>query len=137
MWGDDMKNRWVVMDGTNKDECIALMDSKNLLKVVVNGKDVQTKSVFMNRIGTTLQFPTDCGGKFSRFADWIRDLRWLPSELGVCIWITGFKDLLKEDEKSKRIIEELFKKDVLPFWETEVLKNVKGGKPREFYVIVS
>ena len=39
--------------------------------------------------------------------------------------------------KSKGIIEEIFKDEVLPFWETEVVKNVKGGKPREFYIITS
>lgn len=113
------------------------MARDNLIKVVIDGTKLQTKLMFMEQIETALSFPTGCAGMFSRFEDWIRDLSWLPAEKGVCIWITDYEDFLKEDVRNKGIFEEVFKDDVLPFWETEVVKTVKGGKPREFYIITS
>ena len=132
-----MNNRWIMVNKENLKEGLDLMVRDDLVKMVVDGKRVQTKVSFMEQIEKGLEFPTGCAGKFSRFEDWIRDLSWLPKEKGVCIWITDYEDLLKKDAKSKGIIEEIFKEEVLPFWETEVVKNVKNGKPREFYVIVS
>lgn len=67
----------------------------------------------------------------------ICELSWLPREKGVCIWITDYAEFMKEDAKSKRIFEEIFKDEVLPFGETETEMTVKGGRPRGFYVISS
>ena len=109
----------------------------DLLKTVIDGSKIQTKDSFMEQVGKALHFPTTCAGKFARFEDWIRDLSWFPENIGVCIWITDYEEFLKEDENSKNIFEEIFKDEVLPFWEAEVMKTVKGGKPREFYVVTS
>ena len=132
-----MNNRWIVVEKKNLKEGLDLMARDDLLKVVIDGSAIQTKLSFMEQIETALQFPTECAGKFSRFEDWIRDLSWLPREKGVCIWITDYEDFLKEEVRNKGIIEEVLKGHVLPFWETEVVKTVKGGSPREFYIISS
>lgn len=132
-----MKNRWIEIDKNNMVEGLGLMARDDLLKVVIDGTKMQTKISLMEQIEKELCFPTRCEGMFSRFEDWIRDLSWLPAEKGICIWITDYVDFMKEDPRSKRIIEKIFKDEVLPFWETEVVKYVKGGRPREFYVIVS
>lgn len=132
-----MNNKWIVVERENLKEGLDLMARDNLIKVVIDGTKLQTKLMFMEQIETALSFPTGCAGMFSRFEDWIRDLSWLPAEKGVCIWITDYEDFLKEDVRNKGIFEEVFKDDVLPFWETEVVKTVKGGKPREFYIITS
>ena len=91
----------------------------------------------MEQIEKKLSFPTGCTGKFSRFEDWIRDLSWFPAGKGICIWITDYETFMQEDSKSKGVFEKMFKDEVLPFWEKEVVKCVKGGKPREFYIITS
>ena len=132
-----MNNNWIVIKKENLKEGLDLMARDKLIKVVIDGKEIQTKLMFMAQLETALSFPTGSAGKFSRFEDWIRDLSWLPAEKGVCIWITDYEDFLMEDARSKGIFEEVFKDDVLPFWETEVVKTVKGGKPREFYIITS
>ena len=132
-----MKNRWIIVTNENLKEGLDLMVRDDLIKMVFDGREIQTRVSFMEQIEKNLQFPTGCAGKFSRFEDWIRDLSWLPKEKGVLIWITNYEELLKKDVKNKSIIEKIFKDNVFPFWETEILKNVKNGKPREFYVIVS
>ena len=132
-----MNNRWIVINSRNLKEGLELMARDDLLKVVIDGTAIQTKLAFMDQIEKILRFPSGCAGKFSRFEDWIRDLSWFPKEKGVCIWITDYDEFMKEDIRNKGIFEEVFKDDVLPFWETEVVKTVKGGTPREFYVIVS
>lgn len=137
LWGENMKNTWLKVNDKNLIEGLNLMARDDMIKVVIDGTKVQTKVSFMEQIERKLSFPTGCAGKFSRFEDWIRDLSWLSEEKGVCIWITDYEGFMKEDTKSKGIIEEIFKEEVLPFWETEVVKNVKGGKPREFYIITS
>ena len=137
MWGENMNNRWIVVNKKNLKEGLELMARDDLLKAVIDGSAIQTKLSFMEQIEKALYFPTVCGGKFSRFEDWIRDLGWLPRERGICIWITDYEEFMKEDAKSKGIFEEIFKDDVLPFWEAGVAKTVKGGTSREFYVIVS
>ena len=132
-----MNNRWIVVSKLNLKEGLDLIIQDDLIRIVVDGKTTQTKLSFMEQIEKALQFPTNCAGLFSRFEDWIRDLSWLPAEKGICIWITDYAEFMKEDTKSKRIFEEIFKDEVLPFWETEVVKTVKGGRPRDFYVISS
>lgn len=132
-----MNNRWIEVSNKNMIDGLALMVRDDLIKIIIDGAKTQTKLAFMEQIETKLCFPTGCAGKFSRFEDWIRDLSWLPTDKGICIWITDYKDFLKEDNRSKGIIEEILKNEVLTFWEEEVVKTVKGGKPREFYVITS
>ncbi len=131
-----MNNKWIEINN-NLIEGLNLMKRDDLLKIVIDGKKTQTKLSFMEQIEKALQFPTECGGKFSRFEDWIRDLSWIPAEKGICIWITDYQEFMNEDTRSKSIIEEIFKDEVLPFWETESVKYIKGGKPREFYIIAS
>ena len=132
-----MNNKWIVINKTNLKEGLDLMAQDNLIKIVIDGTKTHTKISFMEQVEKALCFPTECAGKFSKFEDWIRDLSWFPADKGICIWITDYEEFMKEDARSKGIIDELFKDEVLPFWETEVMKYVKGGKPREFYVITS
>ena len=132
-----MNNKWIEMNDFNKEECSALLDRDDLIQINIEGANIKSREIFMDLIGQALQFPSECKGKFSRFEDMIRDLLWLPSEQGVCIRITNYQEFLKNDQKSKRIFEEIFQEEVFPFWETEVIKNIKGGKPRAFYVIIS
>ena len=121
----------------NLKEGLDLMSREDLIKIVIDGAKVQSKASFMELVENALQFPTPCDGMFSRFEDWIRDLSWFPEEKGVCIWITDYEEFLLEDLRSKGILEKVLKDEVIPFWESDVVKYVKGGKPRAFYIIVS
>ena len=132
-----MNNRWIEVNKSNLRENLDLMVRDDLIKLVIDGRKTHTSISFMEQIEKSLQFPITCTGNVLIFEDLIRDLSWLPKEKGVCIWITDYAELLKEDIRSKEILEEIFKGEVFPFWETDVTKYVKGGKPREFYVIVS
>ena len=132
-----MHNMWLKVDKTNLKESLDLLVRDELLKIIIDGATVQSKILFMQELEKALLFPTSCAGNFSRFEDLIRDLSWIPELKGICIWITNYDEFMKEDKKNKRIFEEILIEEVLPFWENEVTKTVKGGKPREFYVIVS
>ncbi|EAA0350023.1 hypothetical protein EK33_08620 [Listeria monocytogenes] len=51
-----------------------------------------------------------------------------------CIIIKDYTDFLKKDIESKEIVMEIFKEDILPFWENGVTQTVVEGKPRSFKV---
>ena len=131
-----MNNKWVVMNQETEAKILNLMARDDILRIDIEGKDIQNKKAFMESIEEILQFPSKCEGKFSRFDDWIRDLSWLPSDKGICIQIKNYQEFMMNDIRNKDKIEKIFQQDVLPFWECDVVKTVKGGKPREFYVVV-
>lgn len=132
-----MTNKWIKIDKKNLRDGLNLMARDDMVKIVIDGTKVRTKDLFLEQIEQTLRFPATCGGKFSRFEDWIRDLGWISMEKGICIWITDYDEFLCEDSRNKAIIEKVFKDEVLPFWEAEVVHTVKGGTTREFYVLTS
>jgi len=132
-----MNEYWIMINETNKNEYSFLMERLDLIQVKIDGKKIKTKNDFFEIIEEKLQFPTKCTGKYSRFEDWITDLSWLPEEQGICIQINDYQDFLLDDFKAKTTIENIFQETVLPFWKESVCKYVKGGRPREFYVIVS
>ena len=131
-----MVNKIIYMDKDSKQLCEQIMAQSNLNLVRINGTDVQTKSDFFQLIEKELHFPGSCNNKFSAFDDWITDLSWYPQESGFCICIEQSDTFLREDEHFRKLLLSDFQEDILPFWEKDVLKYVKDGKPREFYLII-
>ncbi len=131
-----MNNCWIKKDKSNTSAIADMLEQTDMINITINGKDVQTKDSFFKHMEEALSFPEKCNGKYARFEDSMTDLSWFPQDRGICIIITGYDEFLKNDFKNKGIIEEIFKKTVIPFWTDGVMKYVKGGKPRKFFVII-
>ena len=130
-----MNNCSIKKDKSNTSIISDMNEQTDMIIINIDGKEVQTKDSFFKHMEEALSFPEKCNGKYARFEDSMTDLSWLPQDRGICIIINGYDEFLKNDLKNKTIIEEIFKKNVIPFWTDGVTKYVKGGKPRKCFVI--
>lgn len=131
-----MENRIIICNELNKTECDFIKNAKDFIHVEIEGSRVVKKTEFFSEIERQLEFPGECKGKVSRFIDWMNELSWYPVELGVCVVINEYENFLNEDLEFKKELLEIFEQDIFPFWEEGVLKYVKNGIPRKFYVIL-
>ena len=130
-----MHNCWIIEDASNANILFNIINDPEMIIISVDGMKVNTKDTFFEQLEKSLLFPGKCEGMYARFEDWMTDLSWIPQEKGICIYINAYDDFLKRDSENKVIIEEIFKENILPFWDGDVLKYVKGGKTRRFFVI--
>ena len=130
-----MGNCWINEETSNTGISFNIINESDMIIIKLDGKKVQTIGDFFLQLEKSLLFPGKCEGMYARFVDWITDLSWIPPEKGICIYINAYDDFLKRDSENKEIIEEIFKENILPFWAEGVLKYVKGGKTRKFFVI--
>ncbi|EAC2784888.1 barstar family protein [Listeria monocytogenes] len=99
--------------------------------VNIQGGNIQTKKSFLELMTEKFLLPDSTG--WDSFTDWMTDLSWIDNPC-FCIIIKDYTDFLKKDIESKEIVMEIFKEDILPFWENGVTQTVVEGKPRSFKV---
>ncbi|EAC5532387.1 hypothetical protein LT01_13025 [Listeria monocytogenes] len=99
--------------------------------VNIRGGNIQTKKSFLELM--TEKFLLSDSTGWDSFTDWMTDLSWIDNPC-FCIIIKDYTDFLKKDIESKEIAMEIFKEDILPFWENGVTQTVVEGKPRSFKV---
>ncbi|MBC2250452.1 barstar family protein [Listeria cossartiae subsp. cayugensis] len=99
--------------------------------VNIQGNNIQTKKIFLELMAEKFLLPDSIG--WDSFTDWMTDLSWIDNPC-FCIIIKDYTDFLKKDTESKEIVMEIFKEDILPFWENGVTQTVVEGKPRSFKV---
>ncbi|EIO5737268.1 barstar family protein [Listeria monocytogenes] len=99
--------------------------------VNIQGDNIQTKKSFLELMAEKFLLPDSIGR--DSFTDWMTDLSWIDNPC-FCIIIKDYTDFLKKDIESKEIVMEIFKEDILPFWENGVTQTVVEGKPRSFKV---
>ncbi|MBC2062118.1 barstar family protein [Listeria marthii] len=99
--------------------------------VNIQGDNIQTKKSFLELMAEKFLLPDSIG--WDSFTDWMTDLSWIDNP-SFCIIIKDYTDFLKKDTESKEIVMEIFKEDILPFWENGVTQTVVEGKPRSFKV---
>ncbi|MBF2675827.1 barstar family protein [Listeria marthii] len=99
--------------------------------VNIQGDNIQTKKSFLELMAEKFLLPDSIG--WDSFTDWMTDLSWIDNPC-FCIIIKDYTDFLKKDTESKEIVMEIFKEDILPFWENGVTQTVVEGKPRSFKV---
>ncbi|ARW14149.1 barstar family protein [Lactiplantibacillus plantarum] len=107
------------------------MKTLNYYIVEVPGAKIQTKRSFLDFMGEKFSMPDYQG--WDAYADWMKDLSWIPNRR-ICVIIDDYSSFLRKDSKARKDSIELFKDDILPFWEKDVLKFVVGGKTRVFKV---
>ncbi|MBC2000707.1 barstar family protein [Listeria marthii] len=99
--------------------------------VNIQGDNIQTKKSFLELMAEKFLLPDSIG--WDSFTDWMTDLSWLDNPC-FCIIIKDYTDFLKKDTESKEIVMEIFKEDILPFWENGITQTVVEGKPCSFKV---
>lgn len=99
--------------------------------VNIQGNNIQTKKSFLELMAEKFLLPDSTG--WDSFTDWMTDLSWIDNPC-FCIIIKDYTDFLKKDTESKEIVMEIFKENILPFWENGVTQTVVEGKPRSFKV---
>lgn len=99
--------------------------------VEVPGTKIQTKRSFLDFMGEKFAMPDYQG--WDAYADWMTDLSWIPNQQ-ICVIIDDYGSFLRKDPRARKDSMEIFKDDILPFWEKDVLKFVVGGKTRVFNV---
>ncbi len=105
----------------------------NVLEVDIHGEEIQTWNNFIEIIEKSFQFPTTCSDSMDRYLDWIRDLSWFNNDAYV-ILVKNSKQFLTNNCKLKDTIMNDLEEVILPFWETEVEKDVVNGKRKLFRV---
>lgn len=131
-----VKNELIVYSTESAEKYKAIKADPILLHFSVDGSNCPDRKSFFENVGREMNFPTPVGSKFSAFSDWMTNLSWLPDERGICLEITEFEMVLKEEPRWKQTLMDVFREDILPFWEDEVTRVMVGGKRRQFYILL-
>ena len=126
----DMKRERIV------GEIDKLLHRGNYKVITLNGKGTSDRVSFFSIIEKELEFPESCNNLFARFDDWITDLSWISSDVGICIVIEQSDNFLSSDPNFKENLFEDFEVNILPYWENEVCNVMKDGVPRSFLVVL-
>ena len=101
---------------------------------IISGAECLCLNDYLNQVYEKLSFPPiDVRQSLDSYFDWIRDLQWLSRDEIIFV-ITDFDMFLVNDSVHKRIIIDLFKNEILPWWEYEVKNHVVDGTTRKFNV---
>ena len=101
---------------------------------IISGAECLCLNDYLNQVYEKLSFPPiDVRQSLDSYFDWIRDLQWLSRDEIIFV-ITDFDIFLVNDSVHKRIIIDLFKNEILPWWEYKVKNHVVDGTTRKFNV---
>lgn len=101
---------------------------------VIDGKEIPNWDSYIKIIEKIYMFPMK-NDNYDGYNDWMRDLSWFDEEEFI-LCIVNYKSFLSNDEKSKKIVMELFRDYILPWWDGEVEKYCVGGEKRSFQVLL-
>ncbi len=114
-------------------ELVDISSQYNILKVDIDGAEIQTWKDYIRFIEKSFKFPTTCEDSMDRYLDWIRDLSWLDNDAFI-ILIKNSKQFFINNSKLRDELLNDLEEIVLPFWESEVEKVVINGKSKLFRV---
>lgn len=127
---------------TNKIICASAKEVRNIKSkleqkgecfiVEIEGGKCLRLTDYLSAMSNLLQFPIKAKG-LDGYNDWMRDLSWLSKEQ-IIIIITEFSKFLQKDVSYKKMIIEDFNEIILPWWESEVVHCVIGGKTKKMSV---
>lgn len=128
-----MKNEILRIDPTD----ILILEKKakknGCYIINIQGSNIQTKKEFLELMEKEFALPDSAG--WDSYTDWMTDLSWIENQC-FCIIINEYTNFLKEDDEAKEMVFEIFKEDILPFWENNVMKTIVDGTPRSFNVFL-
>ncbi len=80
-----------------------------------------------------LSFPRPCEEIWERYDDWMTDLSWLNYTEYVFV-VEHYNEFLSQDAYGKQCFYESFEKQILPWWESEVVDHMVEGHPMKMNV---
>ena len=107
--------------------------NRNIYTAVVDGKSIQSWITFLDKMIEKFKLPMKEHRNVNAYLDWMRDLEWLDSE-GYILFIENYADFMKENLEMKKNIIDDFENYILPFWDSEVVQVMTGGKIKMFNV---
>lgn len=108
--------------------------SQNTKAITIDGLKIQNLKEYFKTISEKFSFPNENERlNYSAYTDWLTDLSWLDSD-SIALVIKNFSMFMRDEQKEKTMIMEIFKDDILPFWDKEVENSVVGGKRRDFNI---
>lgn len=111
----------------------AALLNKHCLIVEIDGKKYPTYNDYIRYIEKLLGFPWACDGIWERYDDWMTDLSWLNYTEYVFI-VEQYNEFLSKDAYGKQCFYESFEKQILPWWESEVVDHMVEGHPMKMNV---
>ena len=111
----------------------AALLNKHCLVIEIDGKKYSTYNDYIRYIEKLLGFPWACDGIWERYDDWMTDLSWLNYTEYVFI-VEHYNEFLSKDAYGKQCFYESFEKQILPWWESEVVDRMVEGRPMKMNV---
>lgn len=128
-----MDNRIVfASDKEAKEEKSKFEQYDDTFIVEIPGEKCVHLEEYLDLMSNLVQFPVKAKG-LDGYNDWMRDLSWINKEK-IIIIINNFSLFLQEDVLSKKAVIEDFQEVILPWWESEVVKCVVGGRRKRMLV---
>lgn len=128
-----MKNQIYTINKDNLDHVRqSLKEYGGIWIAEIDGEKCDTLEKYLKEISDTFHFPISAKS-LDGYADWMTDLDWLHAE-GYALIIKNFNDFMKDDESNRNKVLWLFRKDILPFWQSGVQEYVVEGKVKPFNV---
>lgn len=103
-------------------------NNSNCHIAIIDGKENKNWDSYIKTIENLYRFPTK-DDNYDGYSDWMRDLSWLEADSFILI-IFNYDDLLSNDLLSRKIIINMFRNTILPWWDGEVEKYVVGGEKK-------
>jgi len=103
----------------------------------IQGSEIQSWDEYLDKIEVLYQFPNEWRVNIDGYCDWMTDLDWLDKESYVLI-IHDYSQFLKRDIKCKELVMEIFKDDILPWWQSTDEGKLYSGwgiKPFNIYLV--
>lgn len=99
---------------------------------IIDGNKCGTVEDYFQIVYDTFNFPKYNMLSFDAYSDWMRDDYFETDP--IVIVITNEQAFLKNDQKSKKIIIDIFNEDIIPYWEKILLEKKGKKKARKFLV---
>ena len=126
------------VDFIEKDELNRIKSavSKNAFVAEINGEEIQSWTDYWNAVSSSFSFPvlpSYLKPDYHTYYDLMTDLSWVKED-SIILIVANANVFLKEDLQLKNTIIKDFQEYLLPFWDSEVVDTVVGGKKRNFSV---
>jgi hypothetical protein len=139
-----MHNRVLRVSEAEIGEIMKSVDDDTFVVNIRGGGSIQSWMEFAEKMKVQFDFPRgywdfvieDAGLGLMRYYDWMTDLYWVK-ENKIIVTIHQYSAFMMNNLALKKEILTMFKDDILPFWEEEVVHVVVEGQPRSFMLYLT
>lgn len=108
-------------------------NSDNCCYVKLNGKKLKTLEDYYTRLSQKLQLNDSFSNNFNAYSDMMSDPFTYYNKNIIIFVIKNYDDFLSE-EKSKKVIEQIFDQDIIPYFRKEISRTTMNTTNKEVHV---